>query len=73
MEGEGGVFFGEVKKEEQSRTFPRSPLSKRAPQARLKVQPQLSQSPQSKGWRPLFLHALFSTSLDTPPSPLPKF
>ena len=62
-------FFGEVKKEEQSRTFPLPLFSKVAPQARLKVQPQRSKAPQSKGLSPLFLHVLSPH----PNTTLPKF
>lgn len=41
-------FFGEVKKEEQSRTLPLPHFSQVAPQARLKVHKKLSKAPQSK-------------------------
>jgi hypothetical protein len=51
-------FLGEVKKEEQSRTFKLPFFSKVAPQARLKVQKKRSKAPQSKGLRPLFLQDL---------------
>ncbi|PWM83684.1 MAG: hypothetical protein DBY31_01360, partial [Succinivibrio sp.] len=50
-------------------TFPLPLVSKVAPQSRLKVQPQLSKAPQSKGLSPLFLHVLSPH----PNTTLPKF
>ena len=61
--------MGEVKKEEQSRTFKLPLVSKVAPQARLKVHKKLSKAPQSKGLSPLFLHVLSPH----PNTTLPKF
>ena len=65
--------MGEVKNEEQSRTFKFPHCSQVAPQARLKVQPQLSKAPQSKGLRPFSTPPSFPTSLHTPPTSIPKF
>ena len=63
-------FLGEVKKEEQSRIFKLSLVSKVAPQSRLKVHKKRSKAPQSKGLSPLFLHV---HSPHTPPTSIPKF
>ena len=66
-------FFGEVKKEEQSRTFKLPHCSQFAPQSRLKVHKKLSKAPQSKGLRPFSTPPSFPTSLHTPPTSIPKF
>ena len=66
-------FFGEVKKEEQSRTFKLPQFSQVAPQSRLKVHKKLSKAPQSKGLRPLFLQDLVPHLSPHPPTSIPKF
>ena len=62
-------FFGEVKKEEQSRTLPLPHFSQVAPQSRLKVHKKLSKAPQSKGLRSFSTPPSFPTSPPTPPHP----
>ncbi len=66
-------FLGEVKKEEQSRTFKLPQFSQVAPQSRLKVHKKLSKAPQSKGLRPLFLQDLVPHLSPHPPTSIPKF
>ena len=64
-------FFGEVKKEEQSRTLPLPHFSQVAPQARLKVHKKRSKPPSEQGPAALFHPALVPHSPPTPP--IPKF
>ena len=66
-------FFGEVKKEEQSRTLPLPHFSQVAPQARLKVHKKRSKPPSEQGSAALF-HPFLVPHLSTHPTPpIPKF
>ena len=67
-------FFGEVKKEEQSRTFKLPHCSQFAPQSRLKVHKKLSKPPTEQGPAVIFFPALVPhLSPHTPPTSIPKF
>ncbi len=67
-------FLGEVKKEEQSRTFKLPHFSQFAPQSRQKVHKKLSKAPTEQGHAVPFSPALVPhLSPHTPPFSIPKF